>query len=69
MSCRCGEPSTKVCHLCKAELCAFHTGAKPVATAIADGVTRIRLEPVCYPNCTSLFGLRDDGIEKPVARA
>jgi hypothetical protein len=56
MSCRCGEPATKACHLCRADLCEFHTGAKPVSKELRAGVARVRLEPVCFPNCTSDFG-------------
>lgn len=69
MSCRCGEPATKVCHLCKSPLCDFHAGTKPVNTVLASGLTRIRLEPICFPDCTSLFGERDEDAPRPVAQA
>lgn len=65
--CRCGEISTKVCHLCKTELCDFHAGGKAVATQF-EGFTRLRLEPVCFPNCTSSFGRAED-VPSPRASA
>jgi hypothetical protein len=60
MSCRCGKPSTKACHLCKADLCEFHAGTKPVVTALQTGLSRIRIEQVCFPNCTSDFGVLEE---------
>lgn len=66
--CRCGKPAHEVCHLCRARLCRFHTGTKPVVTPMA-GFSRIRLEKVCFPDCTSSFGAIEENPKTPVAQA
>lgn len=66
--CRCGQPAHFVCHLCQERLCGFHKGDKPTA-AHFNGYTRIRLQPVCFPNCTSGFGQRDETAPQPKATA
>jgi hypothetical protein len=66
--CRCGKPAFNVCHLCKAGLCSFHTGTKPVSTP-QQGFTRIHLEPACFPDCTSSFGALEPDSRMPAARA
>jgi len=68
MNCRCGKPALNACHLCKAHLCSFHTGHKPVATQMM-GFSRIRLESGCFPDCTSSFGAAEESPKAPVARA
>lgn len=68
MNCRCGAVATKTCSLCKDELCEFHSTELAVQTQM-PGYVRTRLEPVCFPNCTSSFGERELSDDEPRAQA
>ncbi len=59
MKCRCGADADQVCHLCKEDICRFHSTGHAVSTQMA-GYVRTRMEPVCFPSCTSEFGGRDE---------
>lgn len=56
--CRCGTPAEKNCHLCKEPLCLWHVAEQPVLLAVdANGRRHQEFMPVCFPSCTSSFGL------------